>query len=100
MLLAILFAGLGIWIGARLTDRTPYSIIEKNERAIDTLGLTPKEVQVLELLAEGDSNQEIANRLFVATSTIKSHLVHLYQNLDVTRRTQAIQKARSLQIIP
>ena len=100
VLLAILFAGLGIWIGARMTDCTPYPIIEKNERAIDTLGLTPKEVQVLELLAEGDSNQEIANRLFVATSTIKSHLVHLYQKLDVTRRTQAVQKARSLQIIP
>ena len=95
-----MFAGLGIWVGARLNNRTTKPTFEKNEQVIDTLGLTPKELQVLELLAEGDSNQEIANRLFVATSTIKSHLVHLYQKLDVTRRTQAVRKARSLQIIP
>ncbi|MCZ6617923.1 MAG: LuxR C-terminal-related transcriptional regulator [Gammaproteobacteria bacterium] len=74
-------------------------VFEKNERVIDTLGLTAREVQVLELLAEGDSNTELAKRLFVSTSTIKTHLLHLYQKLDVSRRTQAVQKAKSLEII-
>lgn len=100
VLLAISFTGVGIWIGARLGDRPHRLDFEKNERVINTLGLTAREIRVLELLAEGDSNREIAKRLFVSTSTIKSHLVHLYQKLDVSRRTQAVQKAKSLQIIP
>ncbi len=100
VILATLFTGLGIWIGARLRGRPHGISFEKNERVIETLGLTGKEIAVLELLAEGGSNQEIAKRMFVSTSTIKSHLVHLYQKLDVSRRTQAIRKARSLQIIP
>jgi ATP/maltotriose-dependent transcriptional regulator MalT len=58
------------------------------------------EIDVLRLLAEGGSNDDIAKRLYVSTSTVKTHLVHLYQKLNVARRTQAVQKARSLQIIP
>ena len=100
VLLAILSTVMGIWIGSRLKGRSQGAPFEKNERVIRTLGLTGKEVEVLALLAEGGSNQEIAKRLFVSTSTIKSHLVHLYQKLDVSRRTQAVRKARSLQIIP
>lgn len=100
VLLATLSTGMGIWIGARLGNRSPATHFEKNERVIRTLGITAKEIEVLGLLADGGSNQEIANHLFVSTSTIKSHLVHLYQKLDVSRRTQAIRKARSLQIIP
>ena len=99
VMLAALFTGVGIWIGTRLKGSSHDSAFEKNERVIETLGLTGKEIKVLELLAEGGSNQEIAALLYVSTSTIKSHLVHLYQKLDVSRRTQAIQKARSLQII-
>ncbi len=100
VILATLFTGVGIWIGTRLGSRSPAPIFEKNERVIETLGLTKKELEVLELLAEGGSNPEIAKQLFVSTSTIKTHLVHLYQKLDVSRRIQAIQKARSLRIIP
>ena len=100
VILAILSTGMGLWIGTRLKGQSEDTPFQKNERVIKTLGLTGKECEVLELLADGGSNQEIAKRLFVSTSTIKSHLVHLYQKLDVSRRTQAIQKARSLQIIP
>jgi ATP/maltotriose-dependent transcriptional regulator MalT len=74
-------------------------VLAKNEQAIQTLGLTKKELEVLELLAAGGSNQQMAKQLFVSTSTIKTHLVHIYQKLDVSSRTQAIQKARTLRII-
>jgi len=100
VILATFFTGMGVWIGARLRGQSQDPSFEKNERVIKTLGLTGKEIEVIGLLAEGGSNQEIANRLFVSTSTIKSHLVHLYQKLGVSRRTQAIQKARTLRIIP
>jgi len=100
VLLATLFTGVGIWIGIRLAGRPTDLPFERNDKVIKTLGLTAKEIEVLELLAQGGSNQDIAKRLFVSTSTIKSHLVHLYQKLDASRRTQAVQKARSLQIIP
>ena len=100
VLLAIMFTGIGLWIGARLGHRVRDLAFEKNHRVIRTLRLTNKEIQVLERVAEGDSNHEIAKRLFVSTSTIKTHLVHLYQKLEVSRRTQAVQKAKSLQIIP
>ncbi len=98
VLVAILFTGAGIWIGTHL-GRPQTTEFQKNERAIETLGLTNREIQVLELLAEGDTNQQIADQLFVAPSTVKTHLVHLYQKLDVLRRTQAIQKAKHLKII-
>lgn len=100
VILAAVFTGLGIWIGTQLKEQPSESPFKINERVIATLGLTKKEIEVLSLLADGGSNREIATRLFVSTSTIKTHLVHLYQKLDVSRRTQAIRKARSLQIIP
>lgn len=100
VLLAVLFTGLGIWIGTRLNKPAAPAEFTRNQRAIKTLGLTARELEVLEMLASGDSNKEIANRLFVSTSTVKTHLVHIYQKLDVLRRTQAVQKARELDIIP
>jgi DNA-binding CsgD family transcriptional regulator len=100
VLLAALFTGVGIWIGMRLRPETPVPPFEMNTRVIQTLGLTKKELQVLNLLSTGSSNKEIASQLFVSTSTIKTHLVHLYQKLNVSRRTQAIEKARRLKILP
>lgn len=100
VVLAVIFSAIGLWIGTRLGAPIRAPVFEKNERAIRTLGLTSKEFEVLELLAEGGSNREIAEQLFVSTSTIKTHLIHLYQKLNVTRRTQAVQMARTLQIIP
>jgi DNA-binding NarL/FixJ family response regulator len=100
VLLAVLFTGVGIWIGNRLSRRPAATEFVPNEKAAATLGLTEREIEVLRLLAEGGSNDDIAKRLYVSTSTVKTHLVHLYQKLNVARRTQAVQKARSLQIIP
>jgi ATP/maltotriose-dependent transcriptional regulator MalT len=72
---------------------------ERNDRVIETLGISGRELEVLELLAEGLSNKEIAARLYVSSHTIKTHLSNLYQKLEVSRRTQAIQKARMLGIL-
>ncbi|MEQ9561612.1 MAG: response regulator transcription factor [Woeseiaceae bacterium] len=100
VLLAVLFTAVGIWIGSRLHNRPAATEFTPNEKAAAALGLTDREIDVLRLLAEGGSNDDIAKCLFVSTSTVKTHLVHLYQKLNVARRTQAVQKARSLQIIP
>ena len=100
VLLAVLFTAVGIWIGSRLHNRPAATEFTPNEKAAVALGLTDREIDVLRLLAEGGSNDDIAKCLFVSTSTVKTHLVHLYQKLNVARRTQAVQKARSLQIIP
>lgn len=99
VLLAMLFTGLGIWIGNRLTRSTSTATFQQNATVIRTLGLSDRELEVLNLLAQGLSNQEMADALFVSLSTIKTHLLHLYQKLDVTRRTQAVGKAKSLEII-
>ncbi len=100
-ILAVLFAVLGMWVGHWLTRTTSVSeTFAVNEQALKTLGISPREVQVLERLARGDSNQEIAEALFVSANTIKTHLKNLYAKLDVSRRTQAVGKARELGLIP
>ncbi|MEJ2128315.1 MAG: LuxR C-terminal-related transcriptional regulator [Woeseiaceae bacterium] len=99
VILALIFAGVGIWFGRQTGDREPSVPFERNDKVIETLGLTRKEVQVLSLLAEGGSNSDIAKALFVSTSTVKTHLIHLYQKLEVGRRTEAVKKGRALRII-
>jgi ATP/maltotriose-dependent transcriptional regulator MalT len=66
----------------------------------EELGITPRELEVLEQMAQGKSNQEIADTLFVSLNTVKTHLSNLFSKLGVKRRTQAIQKAKSMGIIP
>ena len=100
VIVALGFTALGIWVGNRLTQRTVAEAFEKNVEALKYLGISDREYEVLELLAQGLTNKEIAERLFVSPNTIKTHLAHLYGKLDVTRRTQAIDKARSLRLIP
>jgi len=100
VILALIFAGVGIWFGRQTGDRALPNSFERNEKVIRTLGLTQKEVEVLTLLAEGGSNSDIAKALFVSTSTVKTHLVHIYQKLEVGRRTAAVKKGRALGIIP
>jgi len=63
-------------------------------------GLTPREAEILALITQGLSNQEIAAKLFISLSTVKTHLQNLFQKLDVKRRTQAIEKAQRLSLIP
>lgn len=99
-IIALLFIGLGVWVGLRISAPTAREPFERNTKAIDYLGISKREYEVLELLAQGHSNQEIAKTLFVSSNTVKSHLGRLYEKLEVSRRTQAIQKARALRMIP
>lgn len=99
-LIALSFAGLGVWAGMRLARRAPSPAFEKNDAALASLGVTRRELQVLELLAAGKANKEIAQALGVSPNTIKSQIASLFQKLEVQRRTQAIQKARELALIP
>lgn len=94
------FAALGIWAGYRLTPSRVSPAFEKNTAALEALGVTGKEAEVLALLAAERSNKEIARMLDISPNTVKTHVAHLFEKLAVQRRTQAIQKARELQLIP
>jgi DNA-binding CsgD family transcriptional regulator len=101
VLLAAGFAGLGLWAGHRLTRRrAPAPEFERNDAAVRSLGLTPRECEVLELLAAGRSTKEMAKQLRISPNTAKTHLARIYEKLEVQRRTQAIHKARELALIP
>jgi DNA-binding CsgD family transcriptional regulator len=100
ILIAVAFTALGVWAGWRLTRTRPPGPFHVNRQAIEYLGISDRELQVLDQLAAGHSNDDIAARLFVSTSTVKTHLASLYRKLDVSSRTQAIQKARTLRIVP
>jgi len=99
VLIAVAFTVLGVWLARRLTPREAPTGFERNEQALGYLGVSDREYEVLTLLAEGLSNREIAERLFVSPNTVKTHLAHLYQKLAVSRRTQAISKAKELRLI-
>jgi NarL family two-component system response regulator LiaR len=101
--LAVFFTALGVWAGLRLTRKqvivtgSPFIL---NESALRQLGISKREHEVLKLAANGLSNQEIAGKLFVSLNTVKTHLSNLFLKLEVNRRTQAIQKAKELRLIP
>lgn len=102
-LVAVLFVGLGVWVGRRLTRVrviAPESEFKVGEADLKKLGITKREYEVLGLIAQGLSNKEIADRLFVSTSTIKTHTSSLFVKLDAGRRTQAIQRAKELGVLP
>jgi len=99
-ILALAFTGLGVWVGVRLTRTAARPAFEKNTRALAHLGVSDREYEVLALLARGQSNKEIARTLSVSPNTVKTHLAHVYDKLEVSSRTQAIEKARSLRMIP
>lgn len=98
-LLALGFTALGLWVGHRLTARKPSAPFERNAAAVASLGLTPRECQVLDLLATGGTNDELARTLGVSPNTIKTHLASLFAKLEVDRRVKAIEKARFLSLI-
>jgi DNA-binding CsgD family transcriptional regulator len=98
-LFALAFLTFGIWVGARLFRRAPPAAFTINSQALTALGISGRELEVLELLAAGQSNKEIANRLQVSPNTIKTHVANLFDKLGVKRRTAAIQKARELGMI-
>jgi len=99
VLIAGAFTVLGVWLGRRLTSREAPRAFVKNSQALGYLGVSDREYEVLTLLADGLSNREIAERLFVSPNTVKTHLAHLYEKLAVSRRTQAISKAKELRLI-
>jgi two-component system, NarL family, response regulator LiaR len=102
-IVALFFTSFGIWAGLKLTRKKvvlvgPDFIL--NEPELQRLGISKREYEVLELMSTGFSNQEIADKLFVSLNTIKTHASNLFLKLDVSRRTQAIQKAKELRLIP
>lgn len=103
---ALLFTGLGIWVGLKLTRKknpmplSPGGKFVPNESALQQAGISPREYEVLEGMAQGYSNQEIADKLFLSINTVKTHTSNLFIKLDARRRTQAIQKAKALGLIP
>lgn len=102
-LVAIMFTAIGIWAGLKLTRPRVVEIsgpFEQNEVNLKRTGISKREFEVLELLAAGLSNQEIAEKLFVSNSTVKTHVSNVLAKLDANRRTEAIAKAKNLRIIP
>ncbi|HSL72775.1 MAG TPA: response regulator transcription factor [Longimicrobiales bacterium] len=110
-LVAAIFAGLGIWLGLKLTRPKATVVVKEvrvpadgpfvpNAARIEALGLTPRELQILELIAQGLSNREIAGRLFVSENTVKTHSSRVFDKLNARRRTQAVQLAKEQGLIP
>jgi DNA-binding CsgD family transcriptional regulator len=114
-LVAALFAGLGIWLGLKLTrtrevevvkevvrevvvEREPVPFVPDQAR-LDALGITPREHEILTLIAAGLSNREIAGKLFVSENTVKTHSSRLFDKLSARRRTQAVQIAKQAGLI-
>ncbi len=109
-LVAVLFASVGIWLGLKLTRKqvevrevlvevpAPASFV-RDESQVAALGLTPRELEILELMAAGLSNKEIAERAFVSENTVKTHASRVLDKLGAARRTQAIQRAKELRLI-
>lgn len=103
-IVAVMFTILGVWVGLKLTRRKTIIITNANfqfdESKLEKVGISKREYEVLELMARGFSNQEIADKLFVSLNTIKTHSSNLFLKLEAKRRTQAIQKAKELNLIP
>ena len=108
-LIAALFAGLGIWLGLKLTKKKEVLVVREvpvtqpfalNEQRLKDLGITRRELEILELIAQGLSNREIADKLFVSENTVKTHSSRLFDKLSARRRTQAVQIGKEMGLIP
>ncbi|MEO1045490.1 MAG: response regulator transcription factor [Pseudomonadota bacterium] len=99
VIIAFAFAFVGLWVGLRLT-RSKAQDFARNDKAMAALGISAREYDVLALLGEGYTNKEIARCLDISPNTVKTHITNLFTKLEVTRRTQAISKARELRILP
>jgi len=110
-LIAALFAGIGIWLGLKLTKKKEVVVVREvpvlatepfslNEERLKDLGITKRELEILELIAQGLSNREIAEKLFVSENTVKTHSSRLFDKLSAKRRTQAVQIGKEMGLIP
>ena len=110
-LIAAMFAGLGIWLGLKLTRKKEVVVVKEvpvpitqpftlNEERLKDLGITRRELEILELIAQGLSNREIADKLFVSENTVKTHSSRLFDKLSARRRTQAVQIGKEMGLIP
>jgi ATP/maltotriose-dependent transcriptional regulator MalT len=116
-LIAAIFAGLGIWLGLRLKsarERIPEQVVVRevsvpvaqrapfalDERKREDLNITRRELEILELVAQGLSNREIAAKLFVSENTVKTHCSRAFDKLGAKRRTQAVQLGKEFGLIP
>jgi two-component system, NarL family, response regulator LiaR len=116
-LIALLFAAVGVWLGLKMT-RKEQVIVEReliverevlvpaggpfavNEQRLQELAITKRELEILQLIADGLSNREIAEKLFVSENTVKTHSSRLFDKLSAKRRTQAVQRGKELGLIP
>jgi len=106
--LALLFLSIGIWLAPKFT-KPKTIIVEKNiavevdvapdETRPETFGISAREFDVLQLMAKGHSNNEIASQLFVSPNTVKTHVSKIFEKLEVSRRTQAVEKAKQLRLL-
>lgn len=112
-IVAAIFAGLGIWLGLKLTR--PKTVVREvpvevlvaapsefvlDERKLESLGITPRELEILQLIADGLSTREIADRVNVSENTVKTHSSRVFDKLGARRRTQAVQLGKELRLIP
>ncbi len=109
-LIAVLFAALGIWLGLKLTKKKEVFVVKEvkvpavgpftvNEARLRDLGITKRELEILELIASGLSNREIADKLFVSENTVKTHSSRFFDKLSAKRRTQAVQIGKEMGLI-
>lgn len=110
-LTAAIFALLGIWLGLRITGRQERIVVKEvvapegkpfvtNESKREDLGITRRELEILELIAHGMSNREIAEKLFVSENTVKTHSRRVFDKLGARRRTQAVQMGKEFGLLP
>jgi DNA-binding CsgD family transcriptional regulator len=112
-LIAATFAVLGIWLGLKLTGRQQRIVVREvpvvvpagasfipDEKKREDLGITRRELEILELIAQGMSNREIAEKLFVSENTVKTHSSRVFDKLGARRRTQAVQLGKEFGLLP
>jgi DNA-binding CsgD family transcriptional regulator len=114
-LTAAIFAVLGIWLGLKLTGRPERIVVKEvpvsvplppstpflpNDQKREHLGITPRELEILELIAQGLSNREIAAKLYVSENTVKTHSSRVFDKLGARRRTQAVQFGKEFGLLP
>ena len=110
-LIALVFAVVGIRLGLTFTRTREVTVVKevlvpgprefvRDDARVTALGITPRELEILEQIAQGKSTREIAEALFVSENTVKTHASRLYDKLGVSRRTQAVQEARRLKLLP